>query len=242
MLLVRDMRESTPHEIETLKRIAPVLVLDDMGAGGRLADFTIDLLPVPTEYREHRAPVRDDLFLYGYSFLHDLEEMGAGEIEKSTDILFYAGADSNAKYLEQGLALIPAGKSCAVFSGVSSFLAKDGTQTVLGQSDYVRMLLSARLLISHFGITMYEACAAGCAVVAINPTEYHARLCDLAPERFALKNLGVRDRLDSRDARAVIAEALEGTKGTPVRPADVYRGARENLDRFAQILIKMIGK
>jgi hypothetical protein len=241
-LLIRDMRDSTTGEIESLKRIAPVVALDDMGAGSRIADCSIDLLPVPAEYSEPRAPVREDLFLFGYNFLRHLEAQGAVEIDKSIDILLYAGTEADIKFVEQVLALVPDERSCAVFSGDSAFLSENGARTALERSDYVPTLLAARLVITHFGITMYEANAAGCAIVAINPTEYHARLCELAPKRFALKNLGVRDTLEPRRVRAVIAEALEGSRGMRVRPADVYRGAYENLERFSQIVIGMIRK
>lgn len=236
-LFVRDMRDSTAEEIRLLKKTAPVLCVDDLGPGRDLADRAVDLLPNPA--RSDRHP-DGGLFLYGYSFCTALSKLGDAVIPKTIDCAIYPGAMSSDDDVRVLLSLVPDGSACAVLRGRDSFLRRGTYVKEIGQDEYARLLLSSRLLISHFGISLYEARAARCRPVALNPTEYHSNLCDIAPAELGIKNLGTRDTFDPSAAAATIREILAEPSVGEVSASLVHSAVRENLDRFCALLRTML--
>lgn len=236
-LFVRDMRDSTAEEIRLLQKTAPVLCVDDLGPGRDLADRAVDLLPNPA--RPDRLP-DGGLFLHGYGFRTALAALGDAVVPKTIDCVVYAGAASSDDDARRLLALVPDDSACAVFRGRGSFLRRGSSVKAIGQDGYARLLLSSRLLISHFGISLYEARAALCRPVALNPTEYHSNLCDIAPEELGIVNLGTRDSLDPSAAAAAIREILAEPPVGEVSASAVYSAVRENLDRFCALLRTML--
>ncbi len=236
-LFVRDMRDSSVDDIRRLQASAPVLCVDDLGPGREIADRAIDLLPNPVQPARRGDP---GLFLHGYGFRSALEKLGDAVVEKTLDYTLYAGASPADEYVDFLVSLLPADARFAVFRGAGSFM-RDGTSTTaLGRDDYAGLILASRVLVSHFGIALYEARAAACRPVAINPSEYHSRLCDIAPAELGIVNLGTRDALAPAAAAAAIRGAAAGAPLTAVSAAAVCTAARENLDRFSGLLRTMI--
>ncbi len=232
-LILRDMRDSSSDEISRLKRISPVLAIDDLGEGRGIADFSLDLLPNPG------VPASDNndrLFIYGYTFLRTIEKLRSKKYEKYIDYALYPGADAPEEYIRLLLSLLPAGASHALFAGRNSFIEHKDKRTAINQSEYASILLSSKVLISHFGIMLYEARLAGCRIVTIHPTEYHSMLADIAPARLEITNLGISENLRMDSAR----ETLRGIsqKENTVEPVagEIYASMLENLDRFNQYL------
>ena len=67
-LIIRDSRDSTKALMESLRRTAPVVAVDDIGEGRELADCSVDLLPnlsYPSEPKEKP-------FIFGYSFSSEI--------------------------------------------------------------------------------------------------------------------------------------------------------------------------
>lgn len=238
-LFVRDMRDSSAGEIRRLRETAPVLCVDDLGEGRDVADYALDLLPDPSTGAPRNQPDRG-LFLYGYGFRSALRTLGDAIIEKTVDYTLYAGESPDDEYVDFLASLLPPDAGYAVFRGSGSFM-RDGSSTkAIGRDDYARLLLSSRVLVSHFGIALYEARAASCRPVAINPSAYHSRLCDNAPADLGIRNLGTRDALDTAAAAAAIRDAAASPSVTEVSAAKVYASTRENLDRFCRLLRTMI--
>ena len=232
-LIIRDMRDSTEEEIEALQRIAPVLSIDDQGSGRQRADFVMDMLPNP---RSNSPQASGKTFIYGYTFMSAMLRNKGRLFEKTIDAAVYPGADSTAEYRELLLSLLPEDSSYALCAGDASFIAAKGTQRSFDASYFAQMLCSCRLLLSHFGILLYEAHACGCALAAVNPGSYHARLCDVAPRELAVHNLGVRDTLDVPRARGIIKRLLSSHPGSPIAADHVCDIIRENLDSFCRYL------
>ncbi|HSV96691.1 MAG TPA: hypothetical protein VLM75_07135 [Spirochaetota bacterium] len=238
-LFVRDRRDSTIEEIRRLQKSAPVLCVDDLGPGREAADYAVDLLPNPSS---NAPPHQSDrgLFLYGYGFLSALEKLGDAVMEKNIDYTLYAGAFPADEYVNFLVSLLPPDARFAVFRGTGSFIRDGSTTKSVGQDDYARLLLSSRVFISHFGIALYEARAASCRLVAINPSEYHSRLCDIAPSDLGIRNLGTRGTLDAGSAAEAIRDFAFAPHGMKFSAADVHAAARENLDRFSGLLRNMV--
>jgi len=236
-LFVRDMRDSTAEEIRLLRKTAPVLCVDDLGPGRDLADRAVDLLPNPV--RPDR-PSDCGLFLHGYGFRTSLAALGDAVIPKTIDCAVYAGASSSDEDVRLLLSLLPDCSACAVFRGRGSFLRRGSAVQPSGHDEYARLLLSSRMLISHFGISLYEARAALCRPVALNPKEYHSNLCDIAPEELGIVNLGTRDSLDAAAAAATIRKILAEPPVGEVSAPAVHAAVRENLDRFCALLRTML--
>jgi hypothetical protein len=232
-LIIRDMRDSTEEEIEALQRIAPVLSIDDQGSGRQRADFIMDMLPDP---RAETPQASGRTFIYGYTFMSAMLRNRGKRFDKTIDAAVYPGADSTAEYRDLLLSLLPEDSSYALCAGDASIIAEKGTQVSFDASSFAQVLCSCRLLLSHFGILLYEAHACGCALAAVNPGGYHSRLCDIAPRELAVQNLGIRDTLDVQWARGVIKGLLSSHPAPPVAADHVCDIIRENLDSFCRYL------
>ena len=168
-LVIRDMRDSSAEEINSLKKRGPVLVIDDTGPGRELADHVIDLLPNPAN-----RSIPEKMFLYGYNFISEINTMKTEVIAKDIDVAIYAGYKPDSDVVESIRGAIPADASVVLFAyGKPSVLSE---KKVPVDSGYTDLLLRSRVLITHFGITMYEGDLAGCRILAVNPSPYHTEL------------------------------------------------------------------
>jgi hypothetical protein len=187
-LIIRDMRDSSVEEIELLKQLAPVLVIDDCGEGRSSADAAIDLLP-NLKYPASIKPFGEMPFLFGYNFYAAVRSLLTGDrLQKRFDFCFYAGANPSLDYISFVLQLIPSAASSIVIDAEKTMVYKNGK---FSESDmqYPWPLLCSENLISHFGVTIFEGALCGCNIFTINPTSYHSQLSDIAPVK--LNNFGV---------------------------------------------------
>ncbi len=239
-LIVRDMRDSTVGDIEKLLQKAPLLAVDDLGEGRERATYAIDLLPNLT--LATTAPVRSEgkLFIHGYTFLESLYALADTQIEKSIDVSIYPGFNPDPKSVERVLGLMPEGSTCAVLQGEASYLRKGGRRYPVPADSYAGMLLMTRCLVSHFGITLYEASLCGCRLIALNPSEYHSRLADSVAEALGVINAGEYSRLDEKKFAAAVADALAGCAADTISAGQVYRRATEDLNRFIEYIRSIV--
>jgi len=235
-LIVRDMRDSTVEEIVELRREGPVVALDDLGPGADRADVRINLLPLPDSEPAARDLYVPECFLYGYGFLSSLERIGGKTCRREVDFAFYPGAGGD-EYLSFVLSLLPPGASCFVLGVKGPRLFRRGAFVESpGPKEYAETLLTARVVISHFGITLYEARAAGCEVVSLNPTDYHSRLCDRAPLALDMLNLGTRESIRGEEAEALLKSRLASAREERAYPKKVLENVRSRLDAFCAFL------
>jgi hypothetical protein len=230
-LIVRDMRDSSIEEIKFLQKSAPVAALDDRGSGREAANKIIDLLPHPAHNFEAGA-YHPEAFLYGYEFGKSLAALG-GLVYKDTDFVMYSGADAGAA--EFLLAAAPRELSGVMFTQGRSLKIKDGKYS--GELDRARagIILSANVLVSHFGITMYEALLGGARIVAVNPSEYHDLLSQSAGGLIA------RSFLREAAAPELVAETIRreaacGAAKKSVEPLDVAKKILSNMDNFVELI------
>lgn len=181
-LIIRDMRDSSIDEIVLLKQIAPVIVIDDSGPGRMYAKHVINLLPLPSEDCKNIKP-DTSLFLYGYNFTEGINLL----TEKNTpgsniDIAVYAGYNPSDELVSSIRNSIPL--------ETNSILLKGGKATPLTgkfsqlEVSYTEILVRTKIIITHFGLTMFEADACGCKIASLNPTEYHTKLTETVKKNF----------------------------------------------------------
>ncbi|MBN2157956.1 MAG: hypothetical protein JW807_01080 [Spirochaetes bacterium] len=232
--IIRDRRDSTIEEMLRLKEHGPVLAVDDCGPGRDRADRAVDLLP------NLDRPVPDKrLFIYGYNFTKSVRQFGNRGIEKNIDIALYPGYSSDKNTVDTLLSLVPATCTCALLAGENSRLIKNGTSSPLASS-YAEALISAKVLVSHFGVTLYEGHLAGCRLVSINPTSYHSMLADRAKTEFEMANLGILSDVDRDFARSVILSAINNPPVRSIHPADMLATIEKGLDGFYRAILGLI--
>jgi hypothetical protein len=211
--MIRDRRDSSIGEMKELERYGRVIAIDDCGPGRDLADLPIDLLPNLTY-----SIAKKELFIYGFTFADSIKNLGASPVHKDLDYAIYCGISPSRRTIDTILSLIPTQCSCAILTGDDSTLLKDGIIMPLHKT-YAEALLSARVLITHFGITLYEGYIAGCRLITMNPTEYHSRLSDIAKDDLGLINLGIIDAFDPDHARSSIYKTLLNAETGSINPS-----------------------
>lgn len=190
-LIIRDMRDSSAEEITSLRKRGPVLAIDDTGQGRALADHVIDLLPNPVN-----QSVPEKLFLYGYNFISEIKTMKTEVIAKDIDVAIYAGYKPDPDVIESIRAAIPDNTSIVLFSyGRPSLLSEKKVPVDTGYTD---LLLRSRVLITHFGITMYEGDLAGCRIIAVNPSAYHSELTGMVMDKLNVIPAGEYGNIDHK--------------------------------------------
>lgn len=237
-LIIRDMRDSTSEEVETLRRIAPVCVIDDRGPGRKEADFVLDILPHPDVDSGVKAERGD--FLYGYNFLQSLVSLPKPVIEKKTDFIVYAGAFPAPGGVDSIASMLPAGSDWFLLGkGRPVYFGRDGSRTY-PDAGYAEMLLSSRVAITHFGVFLYEASVSGCALVTVNPTEYHSVLADIAGRSMELTNLGVFPGAEMESSSLLIKKALDSVMLKEAGRDETILRVAESTGRCASKIIGML--
>ncbi len=226
IFIIRDKRDSSIREMEELKGHSRVIAIDDCGPGRNLCDMPIDLLP-----NLHYSISKKELFIYGFTFADSIRRLGSSPVHKNLDYTVYCGINPSSPAIDMILSLIPKNCSCAILAGEDSSLLKNGDIIPL-QTSYAETLLSAKILITHFGITLYEGHIAGCRLITINPTDYHARLSDIIKDDLGLINLGVIDDIEPVQARSAISEFSRNAFSDCIDPLSIVKTVHDGLDMF----------
>lgn len=235
-LVIRDMRDSTTEEIVSLRSIAPVIVIDDCGEGRQYADLAIDLLPHP----EHPLPSSDFSacpFLFGFNFVNAMTKCTYIPFKKDIDILVYTGLNPSPEYLSFIHTCIPEGWKTLIADGTECALCAGGKKT--GEViTYAESLLRSKILLTHFGISLFEGNLCGCALASVNPTAYHSSLARLVRDSMGVNNFGVFGEVNPADVKKGLKEiaiATERTDGTIIRKS-IMRHAELFLERIEHFI------
>ncbi|HOO70711.1 MAG TPA: hypothetical protein PK926_03040 [Spirochaetota bacterium] len=227
-LIIRDMRDSSSEEIFSLRKTAPVLVIDDIGPGRGAADFVLDLLPNPAA-GSGNADYREDCYLYGHNFIDSLRSLGQEILEKNIDLAMYAGAGAADADIGFFRSLVPEGKNAVIMAGPVRHTVNIPPGLSLDAMNYAEVLLRSRVFIAHFGLSLYEARLCGCAVLSVNPTPYHSRLADMVPGSVVDINAGTRGELDEAGIRGLCRDLLESRKFSETVPGEILEQAQRKL-------------
>ena len=232
-LIIRDMRDSSADEIKSLQQTAPVLVVDDTGPGRVGAAHVIDLLPNPLNSR-----VPGKIFLYGYNFVSEIKSLRTEVIAKDIDVAIYAGYKPEPSVVESIYKLIPADASVVLFSrGRPSILSE---KKVGIDSGYTDLLLRSRVLITHFGITMYEGDLAGCRVLSVNPTPYHSELAGMVTRILNVVPAGEYGKINNKLVYSEITHCMQRSGLKIVSRGSISERININFNYFMKVFNTII--
>ncbi len=224
-LIIRDMRDSSPADVSQLRRKAPVMVIDDAGKGRFSADYRIDLLPGP-----HNNDQRDDLFLYGYNFTESLKSHDTEFIEKSNDLLLYQGAGDKDRCMEKIMNNLPQNISYKII----------GNTIPEVNFSYAETLISTKVVVTHFGIMLYEAFLSSCSLAVINPSSYHDMLTDKVSCRLPLVNLGQASQINYKAASDSLFRLVKSYDKKMIEVKKISEQINRNLMNFYNMIEKII--
>jgi spore coat polysaccharide biosynthesis predicted glycosyltransferase SpsG len=239
-LIIRDMRDSSEEEINLLKKSAKVIVVDDMGPGRRTADLAIDILPNPDKAETEEISNDGSTFIYGYNFLSAVIDLKGKQIKKDLDFALYPGNNPDPEYINYLTSLLPDNSAYTVLNGRESYLIREGKKTDTKEKAYAETILSSKVIISHFGITLYEGAISGCRLVSINPTQYHSMLSEKAKKFLPLANLGEFSNINKVRARTLIRETIDGHSCDYINAQDVYNKIISGLEYFYKLIRRIV--
>jgi len=171
-LVVIDRFRSTEDDIREFRTLGPVLAIDEGGRGRSGADYLLDIIP-SLPYGKEMANLSEPRLLS----LPSTRRKDSSSSLRS--VLVLAGGENAA-----GLALPTARALASLFPEVTVIdpAAKgvsrdDSGLTVSAPVPALReTLFRYDLVVTHYGLTAFEALAAGCRVILFSPTRYHYRL------------------------------------------------------------------
>jgi 2-polyprenyl-3-methyl-5-hydroxy-6-metoxy-1,4-benzoquinol methylase len=174
-LVVVDARGIDARELAELAGHGLVVCLDEGGEARLFASFTIDTLP--------GLPGRAPANLSDPSYLVLPQRLRPSTPKSFRNIVLSLGGEDREHLGEKLAAAMIESGICDPrhLTAVEGPLAGErtwpaGVVVVRGPASIARLLSRHDLLITHFGMTAFEALAVGIPVVLFNPTRYHEKL------------------------------------------------------------------
>lgn len=234
-LIIRDMRDSSESEMMELKSISPVIAVDDTGKGRDRADYIIDLLPNPVNSLSPQN-YRENFFLYGYNFTREIEAALSKIREKFINIAIYTGSDTPTQVREYLEKILPEKSSLVHLTGQKPGDFHTG-EPVYENLTYAEILLGSEILITHFGITLFEGFLSGCGLFTVNPSDYHRALTDMVRKKM---NITDSADLSVKDAKFLLQKIIdESSRKVPSheKAASAIKRGPENFYSFIRSLL-----
>jgi len=236
-LIIRDMRDSSGSEILSLSKIAPVLAVDDAGKGKALAAHSINILPLPSP--GEAIPADMEKFLYGYNFTRGIEsipeERGA---ERDIDIAIYTGFSPPPGILPLIERSLPGDARSVIFSSGRPVLLTG--KPLAGEPSYAGILTRAKIIMTHFGITMFEANICGCMVAALNPTPYHGKLTSLVMKDMSIIHSAEYGTFDPVLMNDDLLQNLKKKGGLCIPTGDIINRINSGRENFTKYIYKIL--
>ncbi len=201
-LIVSDMRNTGRREMAALNRIAPVLSIDDCGPGGELSFITMYTLPALNS-------VHGNLQGTDYLILNEkIRTLQTSDAVKSIGVLVSFGGEDPFNltgYVTSVLNSI--GITPVVVTGplYRHKTVEGECRVVHNPSDLFELISQSEVLITSFGMTMYEAFYLRTPVVLFNHSRYHFILA----EKVQAVNLGYFGGIEKQDFRPRLKEVVD---------------------------------
>ena len=237
-LIIRDMRNSSKQEMLALSGTAPVLAVDDAGEGKNSAGNSIDLLPLPLS---SSAQIQADYcrFLYGYTFKQGIKELRDENIQKrDIDVTIYAGFSPPESLLSQISKSIPENTRVVILSaGKPVVLTGDPLPDKIS---YSGILARTKIVMTHFGITMFEAHICGCEIAALNPTNYHSELTGTVRRDMKIIHSAEYANFDPVIMSDDLMLNLKKSNFPVLSPEDILDKINNGLENFTRYIYKIL--
>lgn len=230
-LIIRDMRDSSSEEI--INYNSKVVVIDDNGPGRHEATHVIDILPNLL----YKNDLANDTFIYGYTFLNTTHELKKVIYKKDIDFTIYP-IHENKEYARSIIKLLPKQARIAVLLRDESYLNIDGKEIAL-KDNVASTLFRSKVVISHFGILLYEAYISSCEILAINPTNYCYNLAQLMKDRMIIANFGNLKTINKKTFSNILSN-VKVSDNAYIGVDSVYTKVLLNLQNFTTIIKKLL--
>jgi len=237
-LIIRDMRNSTRQEMLSLSAKAPVLAVDDAGEGKNSIENSINLLPLPSSAS---AEIQADYnrFLYGYTFTRGVKDLRRKEIkDRDIDITIYAGFSPPQSLLSQIGKSIPQNTRAVILSAGKPVVLTG--EPLPGDISYSEILSRTKIVMTHFGLTMFEAHICGCLIAALNPTHYHSELTDTVRKEIKIIHSSEYSTFDP----VIMGDDLLlnfKKNNTPITPPEeILIRINDGLENFTRYIYKIL--
>ncbi len=177
-LIVSDMRDTSRREMMAMNRVAPVLSIDDCGPGSGLSFVSVYTLPAVVS-------VHGNLQGAEYLILDEkIHAVRSGQAGQSIDVLVSFGGEDPFNltgYVTSVLNSI--GVTPVVVTGplYRHKMLEDRCRIVHNPSNLHELISRSEVLITSFGMTMYEAFYLRTPVVLFNHSPYHFTLAKTIP-------------------------------------------------------------
>jgi len=204
-LIVSDMRDTIKREMVALCKIAPVVSIDDSGAGSNYSYVSIKSM-LALDYRSGNYNGAEYIVLNS-----ELKKIRTELIREKEDVVMSFGGEDPYNLTEYvALALNQIGIKPVIIKGplYKYNLDKVDASIIEDTKDIYKLINNAKVLITSFGITMYEAFFLKTPVILVNHTEYHDKLANMLP----VINLGYKDRLSNANLREELLNIINNNK------------------------------
>lgn len=238
-LIIRDMRDSTISEISDLKEKAPVLAIDDSGKGNAQADYKLTLLPLPSDKNNPVIPDTDK-FLYGYNFSKGIEALSWKNITtREFNVAVYAGYNPPENLISEIKKAIPASATSILLSGNKPVILTGRISHDC--KSYTEILCSTKIIITHFGLTMFEAHICGCGIAALNPSQYHNTLTEIMKDKFNIIFSSEYNSFSPQQLHDILETSITNPCDKNISINDILGIINRNLKNFTVYLEQITG-
>ncbi len=235
-LIIRDMRDSTKQEMLSLSGIAPVIAVDDAGDGKNCTENSINLLPLPSS---SSSAIKADYsrFLYGYTFTLGVKELIRKNLnERDIDITIYAGfSPPPALLVLIGKSLPENNRAVLLSAGKPIVLTGDPLPDNI---TYSEILARTKIVMTHFGLTMFEAHICGCLIAALNPTPYHSELTETVRREMKIIHLTEYSSFDPVIMGDDLMLHLKKNNIPVTSPEEILSSINNGLENFTRYIYK----
>jgi len=222
-LVVLDGFRTSVSDMDRLRRIGPVVALDEGGEGRALADFLLDVIPRVSS----RGTVANETDPSYLPLPIARRKTPAPKIRRALAIA--GGDNAGGLAYPAARALLALGLSVTVLDpGAKGVSRADDGITVWGTRENLRESLSEfDLVLTHYGFTAFEALAAGCNVLLFSPTLYHYALARSAG--FSALPFG---KLSPKNVRRALSRDLRAPP--VVTPLSVQKSLKDRIDQLSR--------
>ena len=170
-LAILDLRSSTATELRDAAELGTPVLLDDDGPARERAPYLVDIIPGP---RSSDANITSPGFM-------DLPPKTRRPDASGAILVSFGGEDPSALTIPVLHALTGSAEHrrhpfCTLPEGLENGQLPDDVSVLEAPDNLRDRLAGFGLVICSYGLTAWEAIAAGCAVLTVDPTPYHARL------------------------------------------------------------------
>jgi spore coat polysaccharide biosynthesis predicted glycosyltransferase SpsG/SAM-dependent methyltransferase len=200
-LIVSDMRETGKKQLKEMIRRAPVISIDDLSWGRKLS--LVSIYPLP-----NKMGIKGNVYGPAYIILNPtLRNLNPADFNHKDGVLLsYGGSDpyNMSGYISSVLKQLGV-RPIIVRGPLFQYFPSDiNGDVVVAPENIYELINDARVLITSFGLTMYEAFFVGTPVILINSSRYHSKLAQKTP----VINLGYRKAIKDDDLKSQLQRIL----------------------------------